>query len=131
MNSHAQVQIIERDGRPEYAVVPFDDYKRLLALAEDAEEIWAYDKAMHELDHGEDELIPSGVVEQLLAGEHPLKVWREYRSLTQKALADQAEVTKSYISQIETGNKIGSLALLKRLASALNVEVDDLMTKGG
>ncbi len=39
MNSHAQVQIIERDGRPEYAVVPFDDYKRLLALAEDAEEI--------------------------------------------------------------------------------------------
>ncbi len=39
---------------------------------------------MHELDHGEDELIPSEVVEQLLAGEHPLKVWREYRGLTRK-----------------------------------------------
>jgi hypothetical protein len=28
---NAQVQIIERDGQPEYAVVPIETYRRLLA----------------------------------------------------------------------------------------------------
>jgi len=29
-----RIQIIERDGRPEYAVVPYKDYERLVVDAE-------------------------------------------------------------------------------------------------
>jgi DNA-binding XRE family transcriptional regulator len=125
---NTQVQIIEKDGKPEYAVVPFEEYKRLLEQAEDAEDILAYDQAMAELERGEDELIPAEIAHRLLSDEeHPLKVWREYRGLTQEALANQANTTKSYISQIEAGKKPGSVALLKRLATVLNVDVDDLV----
>ncbi|SEL64706.1 type II toxin-antitoxin system Phd/YefM family antitoxin [Ectothiorhodospira marina] len=50
-----QAQIIERDGKPEYAVVPIDQYRRLLALAEDMEDVRAADEAMRELEEGRDE----------------------------------------------------------------------------
>lgn len=128
MNS--QVQIIKKDGKPEYAVVPFKDYQRLLELAEDAEDIAAADAARAELGRGEDELIPSEIARRLIDGrEHPLKVWREYRGLTQEALAEQVESTKSHISQIEAGKKSGSVALIKRLAASLNVNMDDLVPR--
>lgn len=125
---NVQVQMIERDGQPEYAVVPIQLYRRLLALAEDAEDIAAADDAVRELDEGKDELLPSEVVHRLLGGgEHPLRVWREYRGFTQEALAERAGVGKSYVSQIEAGKKTGSAAVLRALAVALRVDLDDLM----
>ncbi len=90
------------------------------------EDTRAYDEAKAELAAGEDELIPSDVVERLAAGEIPLRVWREHRGLTQQALADAVGVGKSYISQLESGNKTGSLDVLRALASALNLDLDDL-----
>jgi DNA-binding XRE family transcriptional regulator len=125
----AQVQMIERDGKPEYAVVPIDLYRRLLKMAEDVEDVRAYDKAMQELESGEDELLPSEMVERLMNGENPLRVWREYRGLTQETLAQAVGVGKSYISQIEAGKKPGSAKVLKALASALSLDVDDLLDK--
>lgn len=104
-------QIIEREGKPEYA-----------------QDLEAAREARRELDSGEDELIPAEMVEKLIAGdEHPLKIWREYRGITQEALGREAGVGKSYISQIEAGNKSGSARVLKALADTLNVDIDDLL----
>ncbi|MEA3291406.1 MAG: helix-turn-helix domain-containing protein [Pseudomonadota bacterium] len=125
---NAQVQIIEKNGKPEYAVMPIEQYFRLLELAEEMEDIQAYDAAMAELKAGGDELIPADVANRLLSGEaHPLRIWREYRDLTQQALAEKIGVGKSYISQIESGQKPGSVTVLKKIAVALNVELDDLV----
>jgi DNA-binding XRE family transcriptional regulator len=127
----AQVQIIEKNGQPEYAIVPIDDYHRLLALAEDAEDIRAANQARKEFEAGEDEFIPSEIADRLFEGEeHPLRVWREYRGITQGALAERAKVGKSYISQIESGSKPGSVAVLARLASVLALDIDDLVVAG-
>ncbi len=73
---NTRVQMIERDGKPEYAVVPIDIYRRLLEMVEDIEDVQAYDKAMRELEFGEDQLLPSEMVERLMNGENPLRVWR-------------------------------------------------------
>lgn len=125
---NAKVQIIEKDGRPEYAVVPIDLYRRMLALTEDLEDIRDFDEALRELEEGKDELIPAEVVQRLLSGEeHPLRIWREYRGMTQEALAELAGVGKSYLSQIESGKKMGSARVLSALAAALRVDVDDLI----
>ena len=124
----AQVQIIERDGQPEYAVVPIEQYQRLLALAEDAEDIRAANQAKQEIETEKDEPIPGDVVDRLIEGEvHPLLVWREYRGITQEVLAKKAEVGKSYISQIESGRKMGSVTVLAKIARVLNVDIDDLV----
>ena len=122
------VQIIERDGKPEYAVVPIDTYERLVARAEKAEDIRAFDRAMVELERGEDEVVPEAVAQRLLAGdEHPMRVWREHRGLTQEALATAAGVGKSYISQLEAGSKSGSVDAMRRIAAILEVDIEDLL----
>ncbi len=120
------IQLIERDGKPEWAVLPYDEYLKLLEQAEMLEDIRDYDIAKAELENGEDELIPSEVVEALLDGENPIKVWREYRGQTQQQLADTAGISKPYLSQIETGKRKGTVDILSAIAKALNVSLDDL-----
>ncbi|MGH8512977.1 MAG: hypothetical protein ACREV8_03340, partial [Gammaproteobacteria bacterium] len=73
---------IELDGKPEYAVIPYKEYKRLAAVAEDAEDIRAFDKART----SDEDLIPAETVHRLVERENPIKVWREYRGLTQMQL---------------------------------------------
>jgi len=68
------------------------------------------------------------MVRELMNSDHPMRVWREYRGLTLQALADQAGISKSYLSQIESGNRSGSADVLKRIAVALNVTLDDIVS---
>jgi transcriptional regulator with XRE-family HTH domain len=54
--------------------------------------------------------------------------FRQKRGLTQAQVAKSAQVTRFYISQLETGlRKSPSLAVLKRLAKALGVPVTALL----
>jgi predicted transcriptional regulator len=73
------------------------------------------------------EYVPVEILDRMLAGEHPLRVWREHSGLTMLALAEKSAVAQSYISEIETGRKPGSVAALKNLAGALGVTVDDII----
>ncbi|MCB2261849.1 MAG: helix-turn-helix domain-containing protein [Candidatus Thiosymbion ectosymbiont of Robbea hypermnestra] len=123
---NANVQIIERDGVPEYAVIPCEEYEEMARLSEQMRDIRAYDAAM--ADAGE--TVPHAVMQRLVNGDSPLRVWREHRAFTQAALAQRAGIDKTYLSQIETGRKQGSVAALAQLASALSVEVDDLIDSG-
>jgi DNA-binding XRE family transcriptional regulator len=126
-------QIIELEGKPEYAVLPYHEYLKLLELAEGVRDAEDARTAMRELVSGEDEAIPAEpaeVVNRLISGnEHPLKVWRKYREFTQEALGNATGVGKSYISQIEAGSKTGSAKALKALAKALHVDIDDLIVE--
>lgn len=119
-------QIIERDGRPEWAVIPYAEYQKLLERLEDAEDRRAYDRAKAEPSASDDESIPAVVVDRLSAGESPLRVWREHRGLTQQALADAVGLGKSYLSQLESGTKTGTITTLRALAQALQLDLDDL-----
>ncbi len=122
------VQIIEKSGKPEYAVIPYAEYQELLEMAQDARDIQDADAALAALSTGEDEAIPGLIATRLLLGdEHPLKIWREYRGYTQESLGKVAGIGKSYVSQIEAGSKTASTKVLKALAKALRVDIDDLL----
>jgi len=125
----ADIQIIEKEGNAEYAVVPIEEWRLICALAEDAEDIRAADHAVRELAEGYDETVPVEVVRELLEDKHPLSVWRRFRRLSQKRLADAAGVGTSYISQIESGRKAGSVQVLRRIADCLDVDIDDLVAQ--
>jgi DNA-binding XRE family transcriptional regulator len=120
------VQIIEKNGRPEWAVIPYEEYQRLLAEAEMLQDIRDYDEAKLAIANGE-ELIPSKVTYALLDGENPLRVWREYRGLTQQRVAKAAGISKPYLSQLESGRRRGTTAVLQAIAKVLNVSLDDLV----
>jgi len=72
------------------------------------------------------EFVPAAFVDRLLAGENPVKLWRENRGLSLTALAEKAEIGKGYLSQIESGGRKGTVQTLRRLAAALNVDLDEL-----
>lgn len=119
------VQIIEKDGHPEWAVLPYEDYCRLLAALEERLDAAALDEAARRLASGEVEALPADMVERLL-DEHPCKVWREFRGLTLEALAQAGGVTKSYVSMIEAGRRQPSRAVRERLAGALGIDASEL-----
>jgi DNA-binding XRE family transcriptional regulator len=64
---------------------------------------------------------------RLLAGESPLRIWREKRGLTQRALAAAAAIPAGYLNEIEKGKKPGSVAAYRTLATALAVPIEDLI----
>jgi hypothetical protein len=81
-------------------------YDALLRRVEDAEDRAAVaaqeareealGKAAARADH-----LPVELVRRLIAGESPVRIWREHRGMTGKALAEAAGVTASYLSEIE------------------------------
>ncbi len=75
----------------------------------------------------DDELIPQHIAERFFDGENPIKVWREYRGMTQCQLASLSGITQAYISGIESGARTGTVATLKAVANSLGVTIDDLV----
>lgn len=63
----------------------------------------------------------------LLDGASPVKVWRKKRGMTQRALAAAAGVSPSYLAEIETGRKPGSVDAIRKLAKALDVPMEHLV----
>lgn len=110
----------------EMAVIPLAEYERLVAAAEEAADVRAYDEAKRRLASGEDELVPSEVANRLLGGESPVRVWREHRRVSSKELAAKAGVSAPFISQIEHGQREGTLKVMRKIADALGVTLDDL-----
>ena len=123
-----EIQIIERDGKPEWAVLPYEEYLQLIEQAELLEDIRDFDTISAAVERGEEELIPSEVVYAILDGENPIKVWREYRGLTQQQLAGKVKISKPYLSQIETGKRTGTTEILSAIAKALDVSLDEVVT---
>ncbi len=108
------------------------DYERLLEALEDAEDIAALEAAAaREQELGEEaahaDYLSAELVSRLLAGEHPVRIWREHRSLSQEELGCKAGIARSYLSEIEGRRKPGSLDAYRKLASALGLTVDDLL----
>jgi DNA-binding XRE family transcriptional regulator len=121
-----QIQIIERDGKPEWAILPYEDYLQLIEQVELLEDIRDLDAISAAIERGDEELIPAEVVNAILDGKNPIKVWREYRGLTQQQLADAVEISKPYLSQIETGKRSGTTEILSRIAKALDIALDQV-----
>jgi DNA-binding XRE family transcriptional regulator len=115
-----RVGTITRKGK-EFAVIPVAALRKLLEDAEMLADVKAYDAAKARLGDGSDELIPLEVTERRLRGEPALRVWREYRGLTQERLAKKAKISRALVAAIETRRKSGSVGTWKRLGAALDV----------
>jgi transcriptional regulator with XRE-family HTH domain len=57
-----------------------------------------------------------------------LRELRKARGLTQEALAEAADLSGNYISDLELGLKVPSLTIIVRLSQALDVAAGDVLT---
>lgn len=115
------MKTIERQGR-RYVLVPEKTFRRIQEELDELDDIRAYDRAMATPQ----EFIPAEFAHRILDGENPIRVYREYRKMTQDRLATEAGISKPYLSQLENGKRVMSMHVLRRLAKALGVDLDDL-----
>ena len=110
------------------------DWKALIARLEDLEDLAAADERLaQEKKIGEDvarrDYMTGDELQRILEDEHPVKVWREKRGLSQRTLAEQAGVSPSYLAEIETGKKPGSADALRKLSRVLAVPMENLVSR--
>lgn len=124
MNTNKNYQTLTFSGK-DYTVVPREEFEALReTVHEDEMEIAVARRVLGDAD---EELVPFELAERIAAGVHPIRVWREYRGMTASNLATAGGIAQSYLSDIETGKKPGSVKALKRIATALGISVDDLI----
>ena len=114
-------------GGEEMVILSRHDFDLLVAASDDLADIAAYDQTKARLAVGEDEMVPAKIVDDILNGQNPVRVWRLHRGQSVSELAAATRLSPAYLSQIETGKRRGQADTLKLIAAALGVSVDDLI----
>jgi DNA-binding XRE family transcriptional regulator len=109
------------------------DFEALIAIAEDAIDNAAIDareriETQIGIEAARADYLSGALVDRLLDGESPVRIWREHRGLTARTLAARSGVSASYLCEIETGRKPGSSSALHAIAQALHVPMDTLVS---
>ena len=113
MKAPVEPQIIYQNGNPAFAVIPWDEYQRLIKGQEDAE--------------ATDVRYPNNVVEaDKIQEKNSIKAWREYFNLTRQELAERTGLTRFAITRMEESDTSARTATLKKIASAMNISVEQL-----
>ncbi len=97
------------------------EYEAMRARIEDLDDIVAAHAARTGIT------LPHTFAMRIIGGEHPVRVWRDYRGMTAAKLSEAAEISKTYLSEIETGKKPGSVDAYKSIARVLGVPIDALL----
>jgi DNA-binding XRE family transcriptional regulator len=120
----------KKTGKGEVAILPRKEYEALVAKAAEADEdegtARLVARARREIAAGA-AVIPFDVVNRIAEGEHPVRVVREWRDMTQLRLAQKADIGQGYISDLENGRRKGTVAALKEIARVLDVPLDLLV----
>lgn len=121
------IQYIERNGKRLFAVVPIDVFNRMAGADEDVQDI----AAVRDFESRDDGFrVPHEVMKRELETGSSVLAWRQYRQMSQEALAKACGISKPYLSQIETGKRAGSTRTLRKLAKALGVSLDAVAPSG-
>jgi DNA-binding XRE family transcriptional regulator len=127
----SEVQILEADGKPAFAVLPYAEYAALRELAADAADAAALARFAKRHARDVEATVPVEVIDRIMAGQNALRVWREHRGLTAAQLAAAVAITPAHVSKLESGKGEPSVALLRRLSKALQTDIDLLLGASG
>ena len=113
MSALTDPQIIIQNGKPAFAVIPWNEYQEMIRnqVESDESDVW----------------FPNEVVKANVRGESLIKAWREYFKLTQAELAAKARMKQSALARLENSNAHPRKTTLTKLAKAMEIEVDQLI----
>ena len=96
--------LLHIQGKP-YVLVPLHEYRMMSS-----------ESAIAAQD------LPDDLLDELHAGQDsPIRILRKYRGLTQEELANDAGLSRPYLTEIETGKKQGSVKAIRAIAETLSV----------
>ena len=102
--------LLHIQGKP-YVLVPLHEYRLLTGSSE---------------QNGSN--LPQEILDALcVRQEHPIKIIRKHRGMTQQDLAHISGLSRPYLTEIETGKKDGSVHAIRSIANALKVDTGILV----
>lgn len=108
MSVLTDIQIIKKDGKPAFVVIPYEEYLGLLPEESDA-------------------TIPHEVVGMVIRkGMNLVKAWRTHLGFTQREIAKRAGISQAALSQMEKSSNELRTATLEKLAGAMGITVEQL-----
>ncbi|MFQ5894442.1 MAG: helix-turn-helix transcriptional regulator [Nitrospinota bacterium] len=110
--------------RPEYALIPYAEYRKLVERLEDLEDMAEVEAILADPDAGR--AIPFEEVERRLF-KNRIRAVRLKKRLTQAQLARKLRVSQSAVAQMEHPRSRPRLKTLQRAARALGVSVEELV----
>jgi DNA-binding XRE family transcriptional regulator len=119
-----KIQTITTPTGEKMAILPLSDYEALLD-AIDAAQALAEARAVA---RGETETLTSQETAALIDAATPLSFWRVKRAMTQTDLAKSVGISQSYVAGLESGARKGDPSLFLRLARALRVPLEQLIS---
>lgn len=111
-----ELQLVEKREDAEFVALTQQHYEELIERAEDAAAVAAFRKTRNE------EAFPAELLDRMLEGEKPIRVWRQHRGMTQQELATKIGISKSHLSEVESGKGELSLKTLRAAARALDID---------
>ena len=120
-------QIIEKNGKPEWAIIPYGEFIKIKELLENAEDIKDIEVNLKAIEENREIVVPGEVTFAIVDGTHPIRAWREYKNMRINELAKRVGISGSYLSQIENGKRNPTIETLKTIASALEIEPEMLI----
>jgi transcriptional regulator with XRE-family HTH domain len=107
----------DAQGEAQHAILPWAQFQELMQAAKAGEP----DAQIGELQ------LPAQVSRGVVEGAHPVRAWREYRNLNQGQLAAVVGISRAYLTQIEGGERTGTLEVTARIARALGCRIEQLI----
>jgi len=104
---------------------PIEDFDRLVQAAEDLDDMEGIEEIRAAVQNGQ-ETFPLEFVEALIDTDSRLREWRKFRGMSQAKLGEAAELSQAAVTQIETGKRKPNIDTARKLADALQCDIDDL-----
>ena len=104
MNIPTKHQVIQKDGKPLFVLVPYDEYVRSTTSSESKT------------------YLPHAVVEKAaVEGKSMARAWREYKKMSQADIAGRLGITQAAYSQLEKSQDRMRGSTLRKIAAALGI----------
>ncbi|MBY4678671.1 helix-turn-helix domain-containing protein [Marinobacterium arenosum] len=124
------VQVIMKDGEPEYAILPYAEYQQLLAAARTPQTAPMPSETNRPTPERTPPVTAAASIgpeaDQRLSGGARIKQLRQQKGLDDKTLARGVGISPLYLQQIEAGERQPGDAIWRSLARELGVAIDDL-----
>lgn len=116
-------QIITSRGKPRFAVVEYQTFLKILEQVEGQKKAKSTTKRTRRWKE------PSASELTQLMRTSPIKGWRLFRNMTQSELAEKTGLKQTHVSLMEANKIKPRENTLRKLAEALNCDVDDLTVR--
>nr|WP_113864805.1 helix-turn-helix transcriptional regulator [Brenneria salicis]NMN92390.1 putative transcriptional regulators [Brenneria salicis ATCC 15712 = DSM 30166]RBP67730.1 helix-turn-helix protein [Brenneria salicis ATCC 15712 = DSM 30166]RLM32301.1 transcriptional regulator [Brenneria salicis ATCC 15712 = DSM 30166] len=120
------IQVIhDKNGNPEYAVVPYELYQRLIANSDDGA---LYESVPYVSDDDDDVTIPHNVVSIHIDQDVSIQAaWRILRGMSQQEVAKALGITQAAVSQLESPDSKPQKRTRKKLAELYDCKPEQLI----